>query len=322
MYAWQRKAIAANSPALRKRSKSVGELSSLSGINNARDADGSMLEEGPSAGGDDDVDPNVTDVKKMLEPGGFRRNYIARQAAQQDDAGSSVGSPRGANGYSNGKMQRPRPTRATSSFVEFLSLYGHYAGEELEEIEEGDEEEEEEALEAAERAIPRGAARVPRDVDERTPLVKRNDTRARIARKRVSQEGKQGEATVTQAVLMLLKSFVGTGILFLGRAFFNGGMLFSIIVLLSIAMISLYSFLLLVQTRLVVPTSFGDIGGVLYGPYMRYAILTSITLSQVGFVSAYTIFVVSTIFCAHRRRDNLDEIFLPRRKTCRHSLWQ
>ena len=34
-----------------------------------------------------------------------------------------------------------------------------------------------------------------------------------------------------------------------------------------------------------------DIGGELYGPWMRYAILTSITVSQLGFVSAYTIFV-------------------------------
>lgn len=81
--------------------------------------------------------------------------------------------------------------------------------------------------------------------------------------------------------MMLLKSFVGTGILFLGRAFYNGGIVFSSIVLVSIAMISLYSFLLLVQTRLVVPGSFGEMGGVLYGRWLELAILTSITLSQV-----------------------------------------
>lgn len=34
-----------------------------------------------------------------------------------------------------------------------------------------------------------------------------------------------------------------------------------------------------------------DIGGTLYGPWMRFAILTSITISQIGFVAAYTIFV-------------------------------
>lgn len=36
---------------------------------------------------------------------------------------------------------------------------------------------------------------------------------------------------------------------------------------------------------------YADIGGTLYGPWMRYAILGSITISQVGFVSAYIIFV-------------------------------
>lgn len=152
----------------------------------------------------------------------------------------------------------------------------------LEEIDESEEDklQEEEALEEAERAIPDGTL-ASRHADERTPLLKRTDTRARIARKRASMAEQRGEATVTQAVLMLLKSFVGTGILFLGRAFFNGGMVFSIVVLLSVAMISLYCFLLLVKTRLVVPGSFGDMGGVLYGPWLRIAILTSITLSQV-----------------------------------------
>jgi solute carrier family 36 (proton-coupled amino acid transporter) len=67
--------------------------------------------------------------------------------------------------------------------------------------------------------------------------------------------------------------------------------LFSSAVLTFIALISLYSFLLLVKTKFVVSGSFGDIGGTLYGPWMRSAILTSIVVSQLGFVSAYTIFV-------------------------------
>lgn len=73
--------------------------------------------------------------------------------------------------------------------------------------------------------------------------------------------------------------------------FFNGGILFSSFILTFIALVSLYSFLLLVKTKFVVSGSFGDIGGVLYGPWMRFAILTSITISQLGFVSAYIIFV-------------------------------
>lgn len=41
------------------------------------------------------------------------------------------------------------------------------------------------------------------------------------------------------------------------RRFYNGGIVFSTVVLMFIAMISLYSFLLLVRTRLVVHGSFG-----------------------------------------------------------------
>ena len=93
--------------------------------------------------------------------------------------------------------------------------------------------------------------------------------------------------------------------------FFNGGILFSSGVLIFIALISLYSFLLLVKTKFVVSGSFGgmipcdvkytfltsclDIGGTLYGPWMRYAILSSIAVSQIGFVSAYTIFVAENL---------------------------
>lgn len=38
-----------------------------------------------------------------------------------------------------------------------------------------------------------------------------------------------------------------------------------------------------------------DIGGALYGPYMRTTILFSITVSQIGFVAAYTIFIAENL---------------------------
>jgi solute carrier family 36 (proton-coupled amino acid transporter) len=38
-----------------------------------------------------------------------------------------------------------------------------------------------------------------------------------------------------------------------------------------------------------------DIGGALYGAPMRFAILSSITISQIGFTSAYLIFVASNL---------------------------
>ena len=77
--------------------------------------------------------------------------------------------------------------------------------------------------------------------------------------------------------------------------FNNGGILFSSIFLVAIATISLFSFLLLVESRQVVPASFGDIGGHLYGPYMRLAVLLAIAISQIGFVCAYMSFVATNL---------------------------
>ena len=223
----------------------------------------------------DTLDPEL-DTTGIKEPGGFRRYFVKNRAEEQG---------------------RPRP-RALRSFIDFLSLYGHFAGEELDDLdEEEEEEEEEEDLEAAVPGTSRDGA------TERSPLLsrrgrssrrlERSNTEQRI--RSVSAQKQPGEATVTEAVMMLLKSFVGTGILFLGKAFFNGGLLFSIIVLTAVAMISLVSFLLLVKTNLKVPASFGEMGGVLYGPYMRFAILASIVFSQLGFVAAYTVFVAQNM---------------------------
>ena len=70
----------------------------------------------------------------------------------------------------------------------------------------------------------------------------------------------------------------------------NGGMLFSNLVLLFVAALSYYCFVLLVKTRLRVAGSFGDIGGILYGERMRILILSSIIISQIGFAAAYIVF--------------------------------
>lgn len=63
--------------------------------------------------------------------------------------------------------------------------------------------------------------------------------------------------------------------------FYNGGLIFSTVVLTIVAALSLYSFLLLVETRNKIPMSFGDIGGALFGHKTRMAVLIAITVSQV-----------------------------------------
>lgn len=244
------------------------------------------------------VQPVHPAFEHIHEPGGFRRNYLLLKASEQ------------------GVDQPPILT----NFVDFLYLFGHFAGEDLEEEEEDDlieiEDEDFRASYVDEEghlrpsAGPSAAPRLTVDTayrprwatdhdkaTEASPLLQSpNYSRiSKARRKRRSSVGPHGDATVPQAVLMLLKSFIGTGVLFLGKAFYNGGILFSSVVLVFIAAISLHSFLLLVRTKFVVSGSFGDIGGVLYGSWMRNAILSSIVVSQLGFVSAYLIFVAENL---------------------------
>ncbi|GMK53645.1 hypothetical protein CspeluHIS016_0102310 [Cutaneotrichosporon spelunceum] len=209
------------------------------------------------------IDPAVTQMK---EPGGFRRNFLSARAQERGD-------------------DVPPMIR---NVVDFLFLYGHFAGEDLDEDE--DVEDDDEQAEAEEGMGPSSRAG---PVTERTPLLQRTLSKTRKRSKTVHN---QGTASVTQAVLMqLLKGFIGTGVLFMGKAFYNGGILFSTVVLLAVGAISLWSFLLLVQTWMKVPGSFGDIGGKLYGNWMRITILFSITVSQIGFVAAYTIFIAENL---------------------------
>lgn len=213
------------------------------------------------------VAPSNPAFEHIHEPGGFRRNYVLMHPNE------------------HGREER----RPTNNFIDFLYIYGQFAGEDLEEEEEDKVEDEEATI----RAGPSSQLEVHVVVDETQPLLKPR-SRSR-SRRRAASVGPHGDASVTQAVLMLLKAFVGTGVLFLGKAFANGGLLFSIIMISVVALVSLYSFLLLVKTKFVVSGSFGDIGGALYGPWMRYLILSSIVISQIGFVSAYTIFVAENL---------------------------
>jgi len=114
-------------------------------------------------------------------------------------------------------------------------------------------------------------------------------------RKRRRKTREAGKGSPFGAALLLLKSFVGTGVLFLPRAFYNGGMLFSLGILILLACLSYYCFILLVGTRAKFPVSYGAMGEKIYGPYFRNLINGSLVLSQIGFTSAYIVFVSENI---------------------------
>jgi proton-coupled amino acid transporter len=212
-------------------------------------------------------------INSIKQPGGFRRDYIRRTAASPG--------PSNREGYgaaeSSLDAQMRQPQILTTSFIEFLSLYGHFAGEELEDEYDDSDENPTDLYGEFDEGV-RG-----RSMDESTTLLG-------PGKKRRKKDVKHG-ASPKGAALLLLKSFVGTGVLFLPKAFLNGGMLFSSLVLLSVAALSYYCFLLLVSTREKVPVSYGSMGFRLYGKTMRFLINFSLVISQVGFASAYIVFV-------------------------------
>ncbi|KAH4040535.1 hypothetical protein HBI09_029190 [Parastagonospora nodorum] len=220
-------------------------------------------------------DEHVLNIESIRQPGGFRRNYLRRAA------GSPSPAP-GPSGYGSIHQPRQQPQVFTSNFLEFLTLYGHFAGESLEEDDEvlgPDEYFSSDALDSGEHSEDEA-----REYGESSGLLAPGKRRKRKPKK-------TGNGSATGAAMLLLKSFVGTGVLFLPRAFLNGGMVFSNIVLLAVAGLSYTCFVLLVSTRLVVEHSFGDMGLHLYGKWMRNMINFSLVISQIGFSSAYIVFV-------------------------------
>lgn len=188
--------------------------------------------------------------EEMRAPGGFRRSYILQKHQRK---------------YGDGA---PPPNFITRNFIEFLTLYGHFAGENLEESDEEDEGlGEDELLERGLGHVEDGGA-----------------------------EGDQHKTSTFKAVLLLLKSFVGTGVLFLPKAFDNGGWGFSVAFLLFCAVASFYCFVILISAKDKVGVSgYGDLGSRLFGPKMKFSILFSIALSQIGFAAAYIVFTSTNL---------------------------
>lgn len=192
------------------------------------------------------------------QPGGFRRQFIQQNHRWLDNVTTPI----------------------TSNFLQFLDLYGSFAGEDLLESEEDTAIGEEEGPERR-RTVPR-----EEQEGERQPL---------LHRRRESRVTSTGDASIMRTFFLLLKSFVGTGVLFLPKAFKNGGLLFSIICLVTVSFVSYIGFRLLLQSRARYGGGYGDIGEAIGGPKMRSIILSSITISQIGFVCAGLIFTAENM---------------------------
>lgn len=194
------------------------------------------------------VERDLMTAGEQREPQGFRRQYIMQRQRQFVSATMPV----------------------TRNFVEFLDLYGAFAGEDLAESDD-------EAIE---------------DDDEEQPT----ERRPLLGRRKTSRMPKKGDASTSKTFFTLLKAFIGTGIMFLPKAFNNGGILFSSLTLVSIAVISMVAFHLLLECRTRHGGGYGEIGKAIGGPKMRTLILASITLSQLGFVCTGLVFVADNVY--------------------------
>lgn len=213
------------------------------------------------------------DFASIHQPGGFRRHHLRRSAQSPHPSQRSA--------VPNQTLPVPQESGfLTRNFFEFLSLYGHFAGEEVQDEYETESVADSQQDQSRDLEGLRGAGRRG---DERTPLLKRPSYR-----KRTDTKPKSGTAGT---LFILLKSFVGTGVLFLPRAFLNGGMLFSFVTLLTVSTLSYWCFILLTTSRLRLKGSYAEMGEMMYGKSMRSLINTSLVVSQMGFASAYMVFV-------------------------------
>ncbi|KAI8803871.1 transmembrane amino acid transporter protein-domain-containing protein [Cladochytrium replicatum] len=209
----------------------------------------------------------------LREPGAFRRHFVLTRQASTGRGGAQ-----GGGGAQQGG------TIFTRNFIDFLLLYGFYGGD----VVPSDEEEEDIVDEAEARRIlssDDGAG------DEDDPLL----TPRPSALPRPPSIATVHGTSAKKAFFMLIKAFVGTGVLFLPKAFANGGMLFSIVLMVFLGWLTLHCMLLLVETSRELGGSFGDIGEYFYGPRMRQLVLASIAISQMGFSCAYYIFVAQNL---------------------------
>lgn len=245
--------------------------------------DGGALIETSTSREDTTVEPAGTNYNTMKLPGGFINRDIESWVSdnrpdQKNRGAANFGTPI-RRVASSGSLHSRRstavndltapgafrrdflatrngdPSAQTNTFLDFLEVYGNadFAGEDLRYESDDNEEEDEE---------------------------------------HAHHHRKSKKASTTKAFLLLLKAFLGTGIIFLPKAFSNGGLLFSNVMIVSFSFISYFCFIILIRTTSACKVSgYGDVGAKLFGTKFQFIILLSLVLSQLGFAATYVVFV-------------------------------
>eukprot|EP00835_Amoeboradix_gromovi_P006963 NODE_963_length_2727_cov_0.218798.p1 type:complete len:427 gc:universal NODE_963_length_2727_cov_0.218798:622-1902(+) len=105
----------------------------------------------------------------------------------------------------------------------------------------------------------------------------------------------EGGASVNKTLFLLIKSFLGTGIIFLPKAFYVAGLIPSILMLILSAGVSLWGLLLLSASAAVIPGSYQDIAHAIYGSKFKALVLSSIAIAQFCFAMIYILFVATNL---------------------------
>lgn len=103
------------------------------------------------------------------------------------------------------------------------------------------------------------------------------------------------KANIRQTVLTIMKSFVGSGLLFLPKAFYNGGIFASIVIMILSFIMCLAGMHRLIDCCDKDRETFGQIGYAAYGVFGKRVVNISIIISQLGFCAVYGIFVAANL---------------------------
>lgn len=209
-------------------------------------------------------------------PGGFRREFIINKALQEN--------------------QEP-PNFLTANFVEFLSIYGHFAGEDFSDYEDGDNVTENGDSDSEDAVCDEELSLLS---SSRQGIYVHPPPPQRPKKSKKSKSSNAAKTTVAKTYFLVFKALVGSGVLFLPRAFFNGGLTFSIAALALFGLLTYICYLVLIKSKNILKfNSFGELGYKTYGNSLKYCILFSIILSQIGFVATYILFTAENMisFC-------------------------
>lgn len=191
-------------------------------------------------------------------PGGFRREFLINKSL---------------------KERKAPPNFLTRNFVEFLSIYGHFAGEDF-----GDDDADDSSFDGSFEDV----------FDEESQLL--SDRRGPHRPKKAKNREQKGTASSLKVFFLLFKALVGSGVLFLPGAFMHGGLLFSTITMFIFGVLTFLCYIVLIKSKSVFgKSSFGELGYLTYGSPLKYCIMVSILFSQVGFVATYILFTAENM---------------------------